>query len=185
MHKWFRYSNDLSNLMTCFRLSGSSSASLLSTSSSSFPALYIVSLARIILMATSGFAPSAPCLSLSYAVTTLENMPFPLAFTTSYLQVRGEIVATRAGCRQSSCGCEGRPAQIDDRCARHEPQQIAERAAHSPTVSAVWQQQQRKALVMLLSPAFLVELLCCTKQSVRSRTNKPHLPPITSPTRKL
>lgn len=71
--------------MTCLRLSGSASASLRRMASSCWPALYMVSLARMSLMATRGLLPSASCRSLSSAVTTLENTPLPLALTTSYL----------------------------------------------------------------------------------------------------
>ena len=83
--------------MTCLRLSASPSASVVSTSSSCLPALYIVSFARIILMATSGLLPSGACRSLSVAVTTLEKMPLPLALTTSYLLTHASTSPRKLG----------------------------------------------------------------------------------------
>lgn len=71
--------------MTWRRFSGSASASFVRICSSSLPALYIVSLARMTLMATSGLTPSEFWRSLSIAVTTLEKTPLPLALMTSYL----------------------------------------------------------------------------------------------------
>jgi hypothetical protein len=65
-------------------------------SSSCLAALCIVSFARIILIATIGLLPSVFWRNLSYADTTLEKTPFPLAFNTSYLHANSPLVVHKS-----------------------------------------------------------------------------------------